>query len=99
MYLCVLLYVWSSFIYDCSTVEMECVTSLSDDHGVPSWASDILRRLGIEALRPHQRDFLQCLQSGEDFSIVLPTGYGKSLCFMVAPFLKYPGGWLVYQAK
>ena len=49
----------------------------------------VLLKLGISQLKHHQQLILQALTNREeDVVVVLPTGYGKSLSFQVAPFLR-----------
>jgi ATP-dependent DNA helicase RecQ len=45
---------------------------------------DILRTVfGHESFRPHQREVVRDVLSGEDVLCVMPTGAGKSLCFQL----------------
>ena len=51
----------------------------------------ILRRYwGYESFRPLQAEAMECVLSGRDSVVVLPTGGGKSLCFQ-APALAMDG--------
>jgi ATP-dependent DNA helicase RecQ len=43
----------------------------------------VLRKLGIERLRPGQREVIEAVLEGEDTLAVMPTGSGKSLCYQV----------------
>ena len=52
--------------------------------------SPVLLKLGISQLKHHQQLILEALTNREDVVVVLPTGYGKSLSFQVAPFLRSP---------
>ena len=53
--------------------------------------SDILKQYwGYDAFRPLQQEAMQCVLSGRDSLVVLPTGGGKSLCFQ-APAVAMPG--------
>jgi len=52
---------------------------------------EILRRVwGYDDFRPLQAEAMQCVLSGRDSVVVLPTGGGKSLCFQ-APALALDG--------
>lgn len=44
--------------------------------------------------RPQQREIIECILSGKDTIALLPTGYGKSLCFQL-PAVLLPGITLV----
>ncbi len=45
--------------------------------------SDILSGLGVASLRPQQRDVIEAVMSSkDDVFAILPTGSGKTLCFM-----------------
>jgi ATP-dependent DNA helicase RecQ len=53
--------------------------------------AEILRRhWGYTDFRPLQREAMECVLSGRDSLVVLPTGGGKSLCFQ-APAVRLPG--------
>ncbi len=45
---------------------------------------------GFNSFLPLQKEAMQCISSGTDSVVVLPTGGGKSLCFQ-APALTMPG--------
>ena len=53
-----------------------------------------LRRFGIEAYRPGQRELIQTILSGHDALGIMPTGSGKSLCYQL-PALFLPRAVLV----
>jgi len=48
-----------------------------------------LQRLGCEAmtLKPQQRASVKYVYEGKDVFLWLPTGFGKSLCYEVLPFV------------
>ena len=48
-----------------------------------------LQRLGCEAmiLKPQQWKFVKCMYEGKDVFLWLPTGFGKSICYEVSPFV------------
>ncbi len=46
------------------------------------------RYWGYDTLRPPQAAVVEALLAGEDALIVLPTGYGKSLCFQLPAILQ-----------
>src|ERR1700684_3128377 len=41
----------------------------------------LLRRFGLDAFRPGQREAVQAALDGSDSLVVMPTGGGKSLCY------------------
>lgn len=45
---------------------------------------------GIDRIRPGQAEALRALMDGEDVLAIMPTGYGKSLCYQL-PSLSLPG--------
>ena len=47
----------------------------------------LVKHLGEAGLKPLQRKALENLACGKDLQVVLPTGYGKSIIFSMAPFL------------
>ena len=46
-----------------------------------------LHRLGFHTLRKEQDRIVKAFISGQDVFAVLPTGYGKSLCFALLPYV------------
>ena len=44
-------------------------------------------RLGFEELKEKQIEALKAFADGKDVFVSLPTGYGKSLCYQILPFL------------
>ena len=41
-----------------------------------------------ESLKSHQKEIIECILTGKnDMIVVLPTGYGKSVLYMLAPLL------------
>ena len=46
-----------------------------------------IRRLGYENVKDHQRKVIESFVEGNDVFAVLPTGYGKSLCYFCLPYL------------
>ena len=46
-----------------------------------------LQRLGFEKLRKEQDRVVRAFVGGRDVFAALPTGYGKSLCFALLPYL------------
>lgn len=49
---------------------------------------------GFSGFRPHQREIVQSIMDGQDVFAVMPTGGGKSLCYLLPAILK-PGLCLV----
>ena len=43
--------------------------------------------LGVQAMKPKQREAIFTYISGKDTLVVLPTGYGKSLVYVILPFV------------
>ena len=41
----------------------------------------------VSSLKPEQRSSMEAIYDGRDVFVWLPTGYGKSLCYQVLPFL------------
>ena len=50
-----------------------------------SAANEAALKLGYASLRPEQLEVVIQFLSGRDVFAVLPTGFGKSLCFAVLP--------------
>ena len=50
-------------------------------------ARSAARELGYANLKPEQLDVLEAFVKGRDVFAVLPTGYGKSLCFGCLPLV------------
>ncbi|HTZ86178.1 MAG TPA: ATP-dependent DNA helicase RecQ [Solirubrobacteraceae bacterium] len=48
-----------------------------------STPEDLLRRFGLDAFRPGQREAVQAALDGRDSLVVMPTGGGKSLCYQL----------------
>ena len=40
-------------------------------------------RLGFRSLKPEQRKAIRNFMDGKDVMVVLPTGFGKSLCYVL----------------
>ncbi len=56
---------------------------------------DTLKRIfGFTSFRPHQREIVQAIMADQDVFAVMPTGGGKSLCYLLPALLK-PGLCLV----
>lgn len=45
-----------------------------------------MRTLGFSQLRPEQRDAIVAFVRRQDVFVSLPTGYGKTLCFVALPW-------------
>ena len=43
--------------------------------------------LGLETLKPKQREAILSFLSGRDTMVVLPTGYGKSIIYAALPWI------------
>lgn len=48
-------------------------------------AVDAAKQLGYDSLRDLQLEVIKGVVSGQDVFAVLPTGYGKSLCYACLP--------------
>ena len=48
-----------------------------------------LARVGCSSisLKPEQKECIQCIFDGKDVFVWLPTGFGKSICYEVLPFM------------
>ncbi len=44
---------------------------------------ELLRRFGLDAFRPGQREAVAAALAGRDCLVVMPTGGGKSLCYQL----------------
>ena len=53
---------------------------LSDVRPTPE---ELLKRVGLEAFRPGQREAVSAALEGRDALVVMPTGAGKSLCYQL----------------
>ena len=47
----------------------------------------VVKRLGYDGVKDLQREIIHEVVVGRDVFAVLPTGYGKSLCYGCLPFL------------
>jgi len=56
-------------------------------HVILSTAEKIAGFLGYDGLREHQRRIILELMNKRDVFGILPTGYGKSLCYTSMPLL------------
>ena len=68
---------------------------MEDKQDVEIAANKAAQDLGYAALKPKQLEVVSGVLRGEDVFAVLPTGYGKSLCFAVLPSVYdqlYPHG-------
>lgn len=45
--------------------------------------SAVLKKINIPSLRPKQKEVIQYVERGESVLVLLPTGYGKSLCYQL----------------
>src|SRR4051794_16536756 len=55
----------------------------ADAPASPATPEQLLRRFGLEAFRPGQREAVQAALEGRDSLVVMPTGGGKSLCYQL----------------
>ena len=54
----------------------------------------LLKKFGIEILRPGQKEIIESVLNGRDTLAIMPTGAGKSLCYQI-PALIMPGTTIV----
>ena len=54
----------------------------------------VAQSLGYPSLRPYQHQVIENIMKGTDVFAILPTGYGKSLCYLCLPRL-FPSGSVV----
>jgi ATP-dependent DNA helicase RecQ len=66
-------------------------TARTTENATPDDLNEIVRRVwGYDTLRPFQSKAMDCILTGRDSLVVLPTGGGKSLCYQ-APALARAG--------
>ncbi len=54
---------------------------------IVSSASFVAKQLGYDKLKGLQVEVILSFLTGKDVFAILPTGYGKSLCFAILPLL------------
>lgn len=72
---------------NCNNTIFHVIMSIQKE-SLPNWTHNILNSLSITHIRPQQQQFIDLLEKKVDFCVILPTGYGKSLCFALAPYLR-----------
>jgi ATP-dependent DNA helicase RecQ len=51
---------------------------------------EVLRTcFGYDTFREHQEEAIQCLVSGEDAFVLMPTGSGKSICYQIPGMIRH----------
>ena len=60
---------------------------MTADEEIIDRAASVAARLGYQSLREKQEEVIVKLVQGKDVFGVLPTGYGKSLCYACLPWL------------
>ena len=60
---------------------------LADTHSVRETTKSAARELGHPDLKPEQLKVVETFVKGRDVFSVLPTGYGKSLCYACLPIV------------
>ena len=60
-------------------------------------AKSAAKDLGYPDLKPEQQDVVETFVKGHDVFAVLPTGFGKSLCFACLPIST--SFWVVWEKK
>ena len=66
------------------------MASSSVGYSSTEWAANALKCLNISTLRKYQADCLRLVEEKKDGVVILPTGYGKSLSYQVAPYVHRP---------
>ena len=59
----------------------------SMDQSVLYAATEAIQRLGYSTMKPEQLQVVSGIVSGRNVFAVLPTGFGKSLCYVCPPTL------------
>ena len=67
-------------------VDMRDPGTLTDEH-VHDAATVVARQLGYEAMKYEQLEIVSSVLQGYDVFGILPTGFGKGLCFACLPSL------------
>ena len=49
--------------------------------------AEAVNELGYRSVKQHQQQVIECFVGGSDVFGVLPTGYGKSLCYACLPLV------------
>ena len=62
------------------------MTAVSEP-SVSAAISHAVRRLGYSVIRPEQKQVVEGFVLGRDVLVSFPTGSGKSLCFMLLPYI------------
>ena len=66
---------------------MDKKSRLADTRSVREAARSAARELGYPDLKPEQLKVVETFVQGRDVFAVLPTGYGKSLCYACLPIV------------
>ena len=54
---------------------------------IDSISEEVVRSLGYHSLKQEHRLVISSFVSGNDMFAVLPTGFGKTLCFACLPYI------------
>ncbi len=65
---------------------MECASEMSCVASVASYALETLKCTEMQ-LKPEQMEAIRHVYEGKDAFVWLPTGFGKSICYEVLPFM------------
>ena len=47
--------------------------------------AEVVRTMGLQTLKPKQKEAVMAFLAGSDVFVTLPTGYGKSIIYAVLP--------------
>ena len=60
---------------------------MANNENIDRVCDHVARNLGYESFKPDQKTIVSGLLEGRDVFAILPTGYGKSLCYACLPWV------------